>query len=359
MSDAGILRFDTAELTATVPAGAAKAEGDERLRAEIGAHAGAKVTAGPVIRSVVLVVGAGLLSYFFLVILQMTITLFTHARTNGALLLPTAIVMVLPLLVARIRALTAVRRDADRRWYLLSRFAQRNGLGYRLREEDPDEPAQLFGIGSARIATDIVTGSAARPFAAANYDYETWAARTRMPRSAAYASFTVRNPLPAFAILARDAPGGMPSWQPRADQQEIAEIDARVRVFCAPPDEPAVRALLTTETLADLVAVAGDVDVESTGSKIFFIARDRVSVEDPAFWEWIEDLAALLDRRLDAQPVGPAEPAPSDPAPADPARTARRRALFRPSGAGRSFVIGCLLPLVFGVVVVLIGMSMG
>lgn len=337
----GALRngFDTAALVAPVPAGAARAEAEQRLR-EPGEGGPASTVAGAVFRVVVLVVGAWALAVLFVLVVQ--------GVSGGSGLQPSTVVigalMVAPLAIVQVRGISAGRRTAETDGYRLRRFAAANGLTHAVREREPRRAAALFRVGGNRVASDVVSGPQPRPFEAANYDFETWAARTRMPHAAAYVRFPLVGPLPDFVLISGSADGAA-SWTPPGEYRQLdpgASAAARFRVLCAPGQEKAVRELLDGPAGQALLRVATDVDVEFVGGEAFFLARRHLPIAEPAFWDWTQELVLVL---------GGVDGAPGDPTAIslDPADDERRRALFRRPPVGRPFLIGCLLPLVVGV----------
>lgn len=342
MSAERALEFDLSALREPVPDAEAKAEGVQRLRDEVGERAGTAVKVSAVVRPVILVLGAAALAALLVSVVQQMSGApgFTvWAAVIGAL-------MVLPLAIAQVRGISSGLRDMPRVWYALRRFAAANRLTHVLREVDPERPAALFRIGGDRVSTDIVTGATPRAFEAANYRFETWAARTRMPHQAAYVSFVTRVPLPAATLVSR-ARLPSPSWKPAQGQRRIeigGGVDELFQVHCAPADDDAVRGMLTPAAQAALSEVASHVDVEIVAGRVFFLVRQSLPIQSPAFWEWTEDLSGLLDTTIDPRAAAVRGGGQ------DPHERARRRAeLFRVPAGGRPFVIGCLLPLVAGI----------
>lgn len=337
------LRFDTSALTAPVDQDRAHAEGREMFRREDG-RAGEAVALGEsVFRSVVLVVGAGVLAALFVFVVQ----LLAGGHSADVTTFVIAGLMILPLAVSSIRGTVRGRRERDEAWYRLTRFAQANGLAYDPVERDPQRPAAVFSAGRSRVAIDMLTGSAPRRFEVGTYRYDTWVARTRMPHTATWVAFELRAGLPPLTIVCTPGTSWPRPWKAPAAQHPLAisdAFDARLTVRAAPGDGEPVRRLLTPALQDALLEVAARCDVEVVEGKVFFVTRTALPSTAPAYWEWIEDLAALVERTLDPSP----EAAESDGAPVDESRRARRAALFTASPGGRALAIGCLLPLVAG-----------
>ncbi|MEH1017801.1 hypothetical protein V6U90_32640 [Micromonospora sp. CPCC 206060] len=338
-------RFDDVALRVPVDPALARAEGRELIRHEGGRFGEAAAGSRIVFQAAVLVVGAGVLAALYVLMVQ----LMFGAPGADATTVVIASLMVVPLAVMQIRGVLRGRRASEVGWYRLRRFTEANGLSYTAVEKDPVRPAALFRVGSSRVAGDLVTATAHRPFEVANYAYDTWTGQTRMPHTACYAMFTVRTALPPMALVtaARDIPSCAwtvpPSYRPLMIG---GSFDVHFQVLCAPQDDDAVRRLLTPAVQETLVELAGNCDVEIVDGRVFFIARRALPNTDPAFWEWIEDLAALVDEQLDRQ-GGSAVPGMRV---ADEARRSRRATLFARTRVRGTAVVGCLIPLLFGVV---------
>lgn len=343
MSDQG-LAFDFSPLRQSVPEAQARAEASERFRTEGGAESQGQFTTGAVLKSVVLVAGAWALAVVFVRVIQ----LFGGAPGVTVSTIVIGGLMVVPLVVAQIRGVGGGLRRMRRTWYLLSRFAAANGLTHAIRKDTDGYPAQLFSRGGTAVANDVVNGQEPRSFEAANYLYNLREARGQAPGAAAYVVFDAVNALPSLALIAASTSGGTASWAPKAGQKPLelgGELGEHFHVHCDPADAEAVQGVLSPGVSAGLIEFAGEVDVEFTDGRIFFLARREGPIVEPAFWEWVEDLSRMLDNGLDPRPGVPTGMRYFQ----DAARAERRRKLFSRSGAGRMFLIGCLIPLVVGI----------
>ncbi|WP_072481402.1 hypothetical protein [Amycolatopsis australiensis] len=52
-------------------------------------------------------------------------------------------------------------------------FAARNGLGYRMKVEDPEQAAGIFALGRGRVASDVVVSEVPRPMEFGRYQHVT------------------------------------------------------------------------------------------------------------------------------------------------------------------------------------------
>lgn len=337
--------FDDTALRAHVDPALARTESRERVARE-GRQVGVVLGSGWVVfQSLVLVVGAGVLAALAVVAVQLLFGGDGADLTTVVL----AVLMVLPLAVVRIRSHLRGPRDREVEEYRLEKFAEANGLTYRTGELDPERPAALFRLGTSRVASDLVAGPSPRPFEAANYSFDVWVARARMPRVANYVEFALRSPLPAMTVVTKAPDAAASGWEPAAGQERLpieGDLASRFDVLTAGATAEPVRHLLSPEVQAALIAVAERCDIEVVGDRLYVIARRHLPMAEPAYWEWVDDLAALvalLEARGRAEEV-------AGPTAADPARRTRREALFAAPKGGRAAAVGCLVPLLVGLV---------
>ncbi|MDF2919260.1 MAG: hypothetical protein K0S70_3477 [Microbacterium sp.] len=335
--------FDTEPLTTPLPE-----PGEDGLLGEAGRRASLIAAVRALFVSAVLVSGVGVLALLFVMLVQ--------SVAGGSGLSWSSVViaafMVLPLAISRFGGIRGVRRAAEAAMYRLERFVAANRLGIRHRENSPDESASVFALGKNRIATAIVTGSVPRPFRSADYAFDTWVAGKRMPHALTYLRVGLSVELPRASLIAEGAPGGR-SWQPQAWQERIEigdGFDDRFGVWCAPGDAADVRRMLTPSVCSGLAAAAPDVDLETVGRHVYFLSRGGLPRDTAPFWRWTEDLLAVASRIEDAADARP-DPSPDGaPRSTDEERAARRAHMFTTPAIGRPVVIGCLLPLAFGIV---------
>lgn len=335
--------FDDTALRARVDPALARQESRERVARE-GRQFGVALGSGWIVfQSLVLVVGAGILAALAVVAVQFLFGADGADVTTFVL----AALMVLPLAVARIRSHLRGPRDREAEEYLLTRFTAANGLTYRTGELDPERSAALFGVGTSRIASDIVTGPSPRPFEAANYSFDAWVARARMPRVANYVEFVLESPLPAMTLVTKATGVAASGWEPASPQERVqieGDFGSHFEVFTGRATAEPVRHLLSPDVQAAVTAVAEKCDIEVVGDRLSISARRHLPMTEPAYWEWVADLAALValleSRGRAEQGMAVAE--------ADPARRTRREALFVGPQGGRAAALGCLVPLIVG-----------
>ncbi|MFE6996018.1 hypothetical protein ACFVAE_08695 [Microbacterium sp. NPDC057659] len=334
------LHFDTAALQEPFDAEKAHAEADAWVRKIAGESGRAATRTQIVFRFIVLVVGAGVLAGLFVVMAQL---IFGGVGANIFTWVIAAI-MVVPIAVGFIRAQIRSRRDEEERWFRLSRFANANALEYTPYQEDPPLPPSVFQRGGSRAIRDGLA-SRAEGVQIANYGYERTAARTRMQHTACFLAFDAPATLPPMTMVTRLGDvWGQPSVPP-ADQREIEGVlGDRFHLYGAPGDEERIRQALTADVSDALWQVASHCDLEVVGGRIYVIARRELTLTSLAFWRWAEDLAVVVRSVLlgsaavdEATRTGWQQ------------RSEERNAMFAAPPSGKTFLIGCLLPAVFGV----------
>lgn len=354
MSDSTALTFDKSALTERVDPVSVKTQARETVDAQGGGVTSRRFRGNAWFVGIGTAVGMAVGAAIGVILLTVVVGGLTHRRTSLLFLVLAWAVLALPYAYRRIARVARQLHDADDRWYRLSRFAPANVLTHALSEPDPRRSATVFATAEGPLLSDPVVGTSPRPLEVANLSFHIGGGRARLDVAMAYVRFGTAAVLPAMSIQSVTAPGGA-AWRPPEPQAPIAIEDAfdrRFRVSCAPEDAAAVRALLGPEARADLVDVAGDADVQVVDGEAWFFARQDLRLQDPVVWEWVEDLSALLDRSFDPRPGVP-------PRPQDPARAQRRRAVLRGAGAGRPFVLGCMVPVVVAIAVLVAGALMG
>lgn len=343
MSGTTTLSFDKTALTERIDPAAAKAAARARLDADLGRNASRSFVARTWLTGLGVPLGLAVAAGGYLLIVQMVVHLVTGRGASLLFFLLAWAIMILPFAVRRILKIAPTLRAADERWYRLDRFARANGLTNTLVEKQASRAATCFTTGTGAELSDVLSAPSPRSFEVADLRFHLGDARTRMDFVMTYARFGLSRRLPPFSLLSASRRGGA-AWKPPAPQRRIPvedEFDREVHVYCAPEDDATVRSLLSPQTRAALVDVAGDIDVQVVGDEAFFIARFELPLERAGVWDWVEDLSALLDARLDPRPgVRAADP--------DPAQKAQYRALLRGAGIARPILVGCLLPLVLG-----------
>lgn len=344
----GRVFFDEAPLTASLPSAAEGGIVDPAQRG-----AGRIVTVTQVFTSTVLVLGVGVLALLLVLVVQAAVGASSLSWSSVVI----AALMVTPLAISRFGGMRGARRAAEEQLYRLDRFAAANALDVVWREDAPSRPGALFAVGENRRATGLLTGTlrpvGAEPFAfeSGDYSFDTWVGRTRMPHQVSYVRVEVSADLPALCLFSRHGRGSR-AWQPPNGHERLdTPLDENFEAWGAPGHDAGVGRMLAAPVRRILVDAARDVDIETIGREVYVVARGSLPRDTVAYWRWLADLAELAAAMSAGAGVGVGdeEAAAGDP-PSDPDAAARRATLFARSPVRRTFVIGCLLPLAFGVV---------
>lgn len=339
--DAPALTFDDTALRAPVDATRARAEASS-LRRGAGGRVGEVAGLGwVVVQSVVLVAGLGILVALAVLVVQMIF----GAYGANVLTIVIAALIVLPFAIIRVRGVMASRRATEAAWYRLTRFAAANGLTFELIEPDPQGAAALYRVGKHRVATDIIDRPGAQGPTVSSYAFDTFVGRTRMPHAHTVVRFGLKSRLPSFVIATKTRGLVGRAWEDAPWWHTLpieASFDERIEVRCAPRDADAVRGILTP-LVRQALALAAYADVEVTGTEVFVVTRSAVPTADPAFWQWVGELAGMV-RLLDGAPDPAAELAIARE---DDARS-HLDALFTSPPVAKTAAVGCLVPLLIG-----------
>lgn len=256
--------------------------------------------------------------------------------------------------VRQVRAEIRARREGEERWYRLRRFATANAMTYEPYHWDPDLPASLFRRGGSRTIRDSLSTASLQ---VANYSYEKMAARTRMQYAACFLDVDAQGVLPPLNLLTKR--GNV--WDHQAEQPKLQrevqlghEFDDHFRVYCEPQHDSAVRRSLSPEVCRALLVLTENCDVEVVQDRMYVIARRELPMTDAEFWGWVEDVGELVKSAfINSEPLGDSVLTGWEE------RRRERAALFATPPSGRPFLIGCLMPAVFGIVAAAVTSQLG
>lgn len=215
---------------------------------------------------------------------------------------------LMPLVVIGIAAVLIVigfvtaSRTAAVRMLRLDRFARANGMTYQPRLDRPGLPGMIFGIGSARQASDLVRGDRPRFVEFANYRYTTGSGKNKTTHSWGYVAVKLDVPLPHIVLDARGNNGIFGSNLPATfgkDQRLSLEgdFDEYFSLYCPQGYEPDALYLFTPDIMARFIDNAAALDVEIVDDWLFLYAKRDFSTLDPATWAWLFSVVgALLDK---------------------------------------------------------------
>ncbi|MFF2631353.1 hypothetical protein ACFVR6_00570 [Microbacterium sp. NPDC058021] len=223
------------------------------------------------------------------------------------------------------------RRAQARRWFRLDRFARANGMRYVPRLTATPLPGMIFGLGSARQATDLVRGEEPRFVEFGNYQYTTGSGKNRTTHKWGYIAVKLDIPLPHIVLDATGNNSLFGSNLPLTFDKDQrlgleGDFDRYFALYCPAGYERDALYLFTPDVMARFIDNAAALDVEIVDDWLFLYSKRELSTTDPATWAWLFGaVAAVLgkldqwerwrDDRLRGAAVGAAAPAPGPTAP--------------------------------------------
>ncbi|MFE5673065.1 hypothetical protein ACFQ58_15815 [Agromyces sp. NPDC056523] len=209
-------------------------------------------------------------------------------------------------IVVGVGALAIVRlvgRGTSTRWYRLDRFARANAMSFEPHRRDPGLPGMIFGVGTDRIASDIVRGERPRPVEFGNYRFTTGSGKSRSTHRWGYVAVKLDVPLPHIVLDATNNNGlfGMSNLPATFDRDQRlsleGDFDEYFALHAPVGYESDALYLFTPDIMARFIDHAAAVDVEIIDDWLFLYTRRDVSTLDPATWAWLFSVvAALLDK---------------------------------------------------------------
>lgn len=199
-------------------------------------------------------------------------------------------------------AIVRSTRSAPERWYRLDHFAQRNGMTYLPKLEDPPLPGMIFSNGHTRRATDLVRGASPRFVEFANYTYTTGSGKNSTTHNWGYVAIKLDVPLPHIVLDALGNNALFGSNLPASfdkDQRLSLEgnFDQYFSLYCPSGYETDALYLFTPDIMARFIDNAAALDVEIVDDWLFLYGKRPFSTLDPATWAWLFSVVgALLEK---------------------------------------------------------------
>ena len=255
--------------------------------------------------------------------------------------------MVAPFAIAQIRAFGSRRRALDESTYRLTRFAADNRMSHVGAEPAAQHLVARFRTGGPLAIRDLLRAPERSGLEAGTYYYARSMGRSTVAHSSSYVALDLRAAAPSMTVATKFGDVWSQTSTRGSTQHQVSineDFDERVRVYCEPQDDEAVRRQLTPQVRDALLEVAGKCDIEVDGGRIHIIARKTLPFTDPVFWRWVGDIDRLVS--LFSRPDAPV---PAETASGWRSRSVERDALFAVPRSGRGFAIGALV-IVLGLV---------
>ena len=297
----GIRPFDARALTAPEDRAAARAF-TARLRAEqrLPGSSSASAIVAMVAGMVILGVGGVVLTVLFVVL--------AASLGEGAPLL--GILFLLPLLLGvgviaggYVAFRHGRRAQEDRRWRMAG-FARDVGMEYVPAVPAPGLPGVIFGIGSGRVASDILRGHRPRFVEVGNHTYTMSNGKNTTTMRWGYIAIRLDVPLPHIVLDATANDGlfgsNLPASWGRAQQLSLeGDFDRHFRLFCPRGYERDALYLFTPDVMARFIDNASVLDVEIVDDWLLLYSGEELSTTDPARWAWAFSVISTLLDKLD------------------------------------------------------------
>nr|WP_154923799.1 hypothetical protein [Microbacterium testaceum] len=297
----GIRPFDARALTAPEDRAAARAF-TVRLRAEqrLPGSSAASAIVAMVAGVAILGVGGVVLTVLFVVL--------AASLGEGAPLL--GILFLLPLLLGvgviaggYVAFRHGRRAQEDRRWRMAG-FARDVGMEYVPAVPTPGLPGVIFGIGSGRVASDILRGHQPRFVEVGNHAYTVSNGKNTTTMRWGYIAIRLDVPLPHIVLDATANDGlfgsNLPASWGRAQQLSLeGDFDRHFRLFCPRGYERDALYLFTPDVMARFIDNASVLDVEIVDDWLLLYSGEELSTTDPARWAWVFSVISTLLDKLD------------------------------------------------------------
>ncbi|MGC5172469.1 hypothetical protein ACLQ2Q_17675 [Microbacterium sp. DT81.1] len=194
---------------------------------------------------------------------------------------------------------------SQERWYRLNRFAEANGMQYVPNLAGPRLPGMIFGVGSARAASDLLRGEEPRFVEFGNYRYTTGSGKNRTTHTWGYVAIKLDVPLPNIVLDAVGNNGlfGASNLTAAFDRDQRlsleGDFDTYFSLYCPEGYERDALYLFTPDIMARFVDSAAALDVEIVDDWLFLYAERDLSTLDPAMWAWLFSCVQALLAKFD------------------------------------------------------------
>ncbi|HEY1106904.1 MAG TPA: hypothetical protein VGE78_12220 [Agromyces sp.] len=191
--------------------------------------------------------------------------------------------------------------------YRVSRFAAANGLEFVPRIVDPASPGMIFGIGTDRVASEVVRPAGPRPVEVGNYRYVVKSTKTHETFSWSYLEITLERPLPHIVLDAQRNNSkvlGSNLPTPLATGQRLSlegDFDRYFALYCPEGYEADALYLFTPDIMARFIDTIAEFDLEIVDDRLYLYSNGArpLSSTDQAMWEWVFATIDVLNAKLD------------------------------------------------------------
>ncbi|WP_424185370.1 hypothetical protein ACOBQX_26225 [Actinokineospora sp. G85] len=218
-------------------------------------------------------------------------------------LLPLAIGLALVVLVAVLARKSGRQQRINH--YRIKQFADRNGMGYRMKVKDPEQPAGIFHVGTYRCSTDVVNIEGPRPLEIGQHSY-TAGYRNAETFHWGYATTPLDANLPHLLLNSRAKRMGSVT---ASSKESLGNPDLRgpgTKAFTVSGPygrAQEIQALLDRTLFSpDLLSRYTDhpVHIEIVENRLYFLSPNPFSTTDPDTWSWLLTLLTDTAERLES-----------------------------------------------------------
>ncbi|WP_203568377.1 hypothetical protein [Aestuariimicrobium ganziense] len=195
---------------------------------------------------------------------------------------------------ALVRRLTPI--GGWRAWAKLARFADHNGLTYRMRSADPSYPGLLFNLGHSRASTHHIWAPQGVLADVGGYTYATGSGKHRKDFEWHFAAFRLPRRLPHLLLDAKS--NNMAGF---SNLPVVFAANQRVSMGAPFDDDYTLYApegygldafyLFGPHVIERLVQAQADYDIEIVDDWMFLYTRQRQDLTDPATWQLFQGIA--------------------------------------------------------------------
>ncbi|PSL57091.1 hypothetical protein B0I31_10268 [Saccharothrix carnea] len=189
--------------------------------------------------------------------------------------------------------------------YRIMQFAARNGMGYRMKVRDPEQPAGVFDIGNNRCAVDVVNIEGPRPMEIGQYHY-TAGYHGAETYHLGYATTPLDAHLPHLLLTSRAKGTGVRHMSGGATlgNPDLRGPGTEAFTVSGPFGRAGEIQALLDRTLfsPDLLARYAErpVNIEIVKNRLYFFSPKPLSTTDPETWRWLLALLSDTAERLES-----------------------------------------------------------
>lgn len=200
-------------------------------------------------------------------------------------------------------SLFRARRGGRQPWALLARFADDNGLRFRLRSANPNYPGCLFGLGHSRLSSNHLWSDTGLLADCGGYRYTTGSGDDRTVHRWNFVAFRLPRAMPHMLLDARanNLFGSSNLPVTFAGEQRLtlgAPFDDHYTLYAPQGYGQDAFYLFPPDLMSMLIDAPADFDIEIVDSWMFFYTESPLQLTDPATWTMLDRIQTTVGARL-------------------------------------------------------------